>query len=102
MDEKVYSRSVTKQAMSGRVVDKRQIDRHFKLEELQKLYQYERADFSKRPQLQIPRDPIFTHLICKYQRNNLIYKYHSHDTLLEDKPEQGIKKSSFKILRNSI
>lgn len=38
MEEKVYSRSVTKQAMSFRVVDEQQIDRHYNLAELSELY----------------------------------------------------------------
>lgn len=38
MEEKVYSRSVTKQAMSCRVVDEQQIDRHFNMDELKELY----------------------------------------------------------------
>lgn len=38
MEEKIYSRSVTKQAMSYRVVDKQQIDRHFNMAELDELY----------------------------------------------------------------
>lgn len=38
MEEKVYSRSVTKQAMSFRVVDEQQIDRHYNMAELTELY----------------------------------------------------------------
>lgn len=40
MEEKVYSRSVTKQAMSFRVVDEQQIDRHYSMAELSELYTY--------------------------------------------------------------
>lgn len=40
MEEKVYSRSVTKQAMSFRVVDEQQIDRHYSMAELAELYTY--------------------------------------------------------------
>lgn len=38
MEEKVYSRSVTKQATSCRVVDKQQIERHYNMAELEELY----------------------------------------------------------------
>lgn len=38
MEEKVYSRSVTKQAMSCRVMDEQQIDRHYNMAELTELY----------------------------------------------------------------
>lgn len=40
MEEIIYERSVTKQAISCRVVDEHQIDRHYDLEELSKLYRY--------------------------------------------------------------
>lgn len=38
MEEKVYSRSVTKQAMSCRVMDEQQIDRHYNMADLTDLY----------------------------------------------------------------
>lgn len=38
MEEKVYSRSVTKQAMSFRVVDEQTVDRHYSMAELAELY----------------------------------------------------------------
>lgn len=40
MEEKVYSRSVTKQATSCRVVDKQQIERHYNMAELIELYRW--------------------------------------------------------------
>lgn len=89
MEEIVYSRSVTKQATSGRVVDKRQIDRHYKMEELTNLYKYNPPDYSKRQQPIPPDDDILKQLIMFYPQH-IIYKYHVHDSLLEDKPEQGL------------
>lgn len=38
MEEKVFSRSVTKEATSFRVVDKQQIERPFDMAELEELY----------------------------------------------------------------
>lgn len=38
MEEKIYSRSVTKQAMSYRVLDKQQIDRNYNMADLEALY----------------------------------------------------------------
>lgn len=84
----MYSRAVTKQATSGRVVDKRQIDRHYRMEELTNLYKYNPPDFSKREQFIPPEDVILKRLLYFY--HNLIFKYHCHDSLLEDKPEQGL------------
>lgn len=38
MEEKIYERSVTKQAISCRVVDEQQVDRHYNMAELSELY----------------------------------------------------------------
>lgn len=88
MEEKVYSRSVTKQAMSGRVVDKLQIERHYRLNDLSELYVLTRTDYTERPAPQIPSDNVLKLLI----RNHPLraFKYHVHDSLLENKPEQDL------------
>lgn len=88
MEEKVYSRSVTKQAMSGRVVDKLQIERHFTLEDLTKLYTLTKFDPSTRPAQIMPADDVLKYLLhnCPEQAFN----YHNHDSLLENKPEQDL------------
>lgn len=38
MEQKIYERSVTKQAVACRVVDEQQIDRHYNSAELTELY----------------------------------------------------------------
>lgn len=38
MEQKIYERSVTKQAVACRVVDEQQIDRHYNMAELTELY----------------------------------------------------------------
>ncbi|CAD7079720.1 unnamed protein product [Hermetia illucens] len=88
MEEKVYSRSVTKQAMSFRVVDEQQIDRHYSMAELSELYTLTKPDFQNRPVPPLPQDSILASLL----RNspNLVYKYHEHDSLLENKLEQEL------------
>lgn len=88
MEEKVYSRSVTKQAMSGRVVDKKQIDRHYELNELSELYTLTKTDISKRPKPSVPSDDILKYLL--HSHPGRAYKYHEHDTLLENKPDQDL------------
>lgn len=88
MEEKIYSRSVTKQAMSGRVVDKLQIDRHYRMDELSELYVLSRTDYSKRPPPRIPVDEVLKHLL--HNLPNQAYKYHDHESLLENKPEQDL------------
>lgn len=88
MEEKVYSRSVTKQAMSGRVVDKRQIDRHYKMSELSELYVLTKTDHNARPNPQMPADEFLKFLLHTYPKQ--VYKYHDHERLLENKPDQDL------------
>lgn len=40
MEQKMYERSVTKQAVACRVVDEQQIDRHYNMAELSELYRF--------------------------------------------------------------
>lgn len=94
MEEKIYSRSVTKQAMSGRVVDRLQIDRHYDINELSELYVLTKTDYKKRPQPQMPSDSILKYLV--YSRPLQAYKYHVHDSLLENKPDEGLNEDDIK------
>lgn len=88
MEDKIYSRSVTKQALSGRVVDTQQIDRHYSMAELHELYELTYTDYKKRPVPIKPEDDILTKLLDCSPR--LAFKYHQHETLLEDKPEEAL------------
>ncbi|KAL5279658.1 ATRX.2 family protein [Megaselia abdita] len=88
MEEKVYSRSVTKQAMSFRVVDEQQIERHYSMSELAELYTLTKPNYSERPVPTVPQDAILAYLIRN--QSNLVYKYHEHDSLLENKVEQEL------------
>lgn len=91
MEEKVYSRSVTKQALSYRVVDEQQIDRHYNMAELGELYCLSMPDFNKRPVPIRPADRLLATLV--HNLPNIIFKYHVHDSLLENKPEQHLSEA---------
>ncbi|XP_070134903.1 transcriptional regulator ATRX homolog isoform X5 [Drosophila bipectinata] len=87
MEEKVYSRSVTKQAMSFRVVDEQQIDRHYNMAELAELYTLSIPQSNERTMPLLPKDTVLADLL---RQTDLVYKYHEHDSLLENKVEQEL------------
>lgn len=88
MEEKVYSRSVTKQAMSFRVVDEQQIDRHYSFSELAELYNLSKLADQVRETPILPADDLLASLLRNHP--DCAFKYHEHDSLLENKPEQDL------------
>uniref|UniRef100_A0A182SWE7 Helicase C-terminal domain-containing protein n=1 Tax=Anopheles maculatus TaxID=74869 RepID=A0A182SWE7_9DIPT len=94
MEEKVYSRSVTKQALSYRVVDEQQIDRHYSYGELAELYTLTKLSEMTRETPILPADDVLASLLRTFP--NKILKYHEHDSLLENKPEQDLSEEEKK------
>ncbi|XP_053690658.1 transcriptional regulator ATRX-like [Sabethes cyaneus] len=94
MEEKVYSRSVTKQAMSFRVVDEQQIDRHYSFSELAELYSLSRVADQVRETPILPADDLLASLLRNFPA--CVFKYHEHDSLLENKPEQDLSEDEKK------
>lgn len=88
MEEKIYERQVTKQAISKRVIDEQQIDRHYNQNDLQELYRYDLEPDDERILPLLPKDRLFADMLRKFE--NMIYKYHEHDTLLENKEEETL------------
>lgn len=88
MEEKIYSRSVTKQALSGRVVDKRVIDGKFTKVELHELYTLTPTNYDARPLVLEPKDTILHELLFECPR--LAFQYHEHDTLLEHNQNEAL------------
>ncbi|XP_049533839.1 transcriptional regulator ATRX homolog isoform X1 [Anopheles darlingi] len=94
MEEKIYERQVTKQAISKRVIDEQQIDRHYKENDLQELYRYDVEPSEPRPTPNLPKDRLFAELLQRFDK--LIYKYHEHDSLLENKEEETLNEEERK------
>ncbi|XP_031623433.1 transcriptional regulator ATRX homolog isoform X2 [Contarinia nasturtii] len=88
MEEKVYSRSVTKQAMSCRVVDEQQCDRHYNMAELTELYTLTKPNMKDRQTPNVPKDDLLASLLMQFPQ--MVYKYHEHDSLLENKGEEEL------------
>lgn len=95
MEEKIYERQVMKQSISKRVIDEQQIDRHYNQNDLQELYRYDLEPDEERILPLLPKDRLFAELLKKYE--NLIFKYHEHDTLLENKEEETLNEEERKM-----
>jgi hypothetical protein len=94
MEEKIYERQVTKQAISKRVIDEQQIDRHYNQNDLQELYKYDLEPDDERILPILPKDRLFAEMLKKYE--DVIYKYHEHDTLLENKEGETLNEEERK------
>ncbi len=67
MEEKIYERQIIKEALSERVVDEHQLDRHFNAADLQELYRFcpDRLDDPDRKEKPTPNVPkVEVVLIC--------------------------------------
>jgi transcriptional regulator ATRX len=89
MEEKIYQRQVHKQSLSQRVIDEHQLDRHFTHSELSDLYKFEPDiyDADKETVFDLPFDDILKELLIECK--TWIASYHKHDSLLENKVDEG-------------
>ncbi|CAB3255914.1 unnamed protein product [Arctia plantaginis] len=94
MEEKIYERQVTKQAISKRVIDEQQIDRHYAENDLAELYKFEAQPAEPRPLPTLPKDRLFAEMLKEHEAQ--IYKYHEHDSLLENKEEETLSEEERK------
>ncbi|XP_044263251.1 transcriptional regulator ATRX homolog isoform X2 [Tribolium madens] len=93
MEMKIYERQVTKQAISKRVIDEQQIDRHYNQNDLAELYKFDPKP-GERPIPLVPKDVLLGELLQKFE--DRIYKYHEHQTLLENKEAEGLNEEERK------
>jgi len=95
MEEKIYDRQVTKQSLSARVVDEQQIERHFTMNELAELYEFIDEPLSAKPIPAVPEDRLLAELVDKHKE--LIWKFHHHDSLLENKVDENLTEAERKM-----
>ncbi|KAH8359796.1 hypothetical protein KR093_008879 [Drosophila rubida] len=88
MEQKVYERQVAKQATAKRVIDEQQISRHYNQTDLMELYTYELKPSAEREMPILPKDRLFAELLTEHE--NLIFKYHEHDSLLEQEEHENL------------
>ncbi|KAI8432367.1 hypothetical protein MSG28_004774 [Choristoneura fumiferana] len=94
MEEKIYERQVTKQAISKRVIDEQQIDRHYAANDLAELYKFEPEPPEPRPVPSLPKDRLFAEMLKDHEKQ--IYRFHEHDSLLENKEEETLSEEERK------
>ncbi|KAK9746131.1 SNF2-related domain [Popillia japonica] len=87
MEEVIYERSVTKLAVSLRVVDEHQISRHYKSNDLQKMYRFKIYTDEEKPIVKLPADEVLASILEKCKQ---IFKYHMHQDLLENRLEEQL------------
>ncbi|KAH8267177.1 hypothetical protein KR026_001972 [Drosophila bipectinata] len=88
MEQKVYERQVAKQATAKRVIDEQQISRHYNQTDLMELYTYELKPSMEREMPILPKDRLFAELLSEHEK--LIFKYHEHDSLLEQEEHENL------------
>lgn len=89
MEEKIYDRQISKLSIAKRVIDKHQIGRHYREEDLQQLYSIDSLDPPTRKHSCTPTgDDLLNSAFQKF--GDIVYKYHDHDSLLENVPEETV------------
>lgn len=68
MEEKIYERQVTKQAISKRVIDEQQIDRHYTESDLAELYIFCPEPEGPREVPKLPKDRLFADLMQQHDK----------------------------------
>lgn len=91
MEEKIYERQIIKQSLSFRVVDELSVGRHFRAQEVAELYTFEPDTCKDRSLPNMPKDKLFADIIN--ENLNLIVKYHEHDSLLENRPDESLSEA---------
>ncbi|XP_017052637.2 transcriptional regulator ATRX homolog [Drosophila ficusphila] len=94
MEQKVYERQVAKQATAKRVIDEQQISRHYNQTDLMELYSYELTPSSEREMPILPKDRLFAEILTEHDK--LIFKYHEHDSLLEQEEHENLSEEERK------
>ncbi|XP_013187647.2 uncharacterized protein LOC106132696 [Amyelois transitella] len=79
MEQKIYERSVTKQAVACRVVDEQQIDRHYNMQELTELYRFDESGAGVAGGVACGVRDV---ALLRVARLRALHAVHEHDSLL--------------------
>ncbi|KAF5307148.1 hypothetical protein FQR65_LT00664 [Abscondita terminalis] len=94
MEEVIYDRQVTKLATSGRVIDSLQITRHFKSNDLRILFTPKFIRDQVRPTPPLPADCVLAKVL---QSCTEIFRYHEHQSLLQNLPDENLNEDEMKL-----
>ncbi|CAG5036176.1 unnamed protein product [Parnassius apollo] len=87
MEQKIYERAVTKQAVACRVVDEQQIDRHYNMDELTELYKLDESGSGVASGVAVGVTDV---ALLRGARDAPLYAVHEHDSLLRGSAEQQL------------
>ncbi|XP_013137247.1 PREDICTED: uncharacterized protein LOC106102354 [Papilio polytes] len=87
MEQKIYERSVTKQAVACRVVDSQQIDRHYNMDELTELYKFDETGAGVESGVAAGVTDV---ALLRVARDAPLHAVHEHDSLLRDSHDQHL------------
>lgn len=96
MEEKIYQRQIAKESLSQRVIDEKQMERHFTDRELREMYEF-KPDIYDADNQQVPimpSDDLLKHLLSDCKK--WISRYHEHDSLLENLLDEGLSEEERK------
>ena len=88
MEQVIYERSITKMAVSHRVIDKHQISRHYNSSDLEKIYRRipETVNGSV---ISVPiRESVLLKVIK--ENGNIVYQVKDHASLFENRPDEEL------------
>lgn len=90
MEEKIYNRQVTKLSLAHRVIDEKQIKRHFTKMQLAELYVFKPTpEHSRKDALNQPKDNLLRKIFSRF--GHLIDGCIEHDSLLKDQVSRHFK-----------
>ncbi|XP_067945444.1 transcriptional regulator ATRX-like [Watersipora subatra] len=94
MEERIYERQIAKLSLSERVVDEKQIHRHFTANDLTELYNFKPATDEPNEIHAFPKDLLMADLLETH--GHLIRRVREHDSLLENKEEEKLSEEERK------
>ncbi|CAH2042167.1 unnamed protein product, partial [Iphiclides podalirius] len=87
MEQKIYERAVTKQAVACRVIDEQQIDRHYNMDELTELYKFDETGAGVAGGVAVGVTDV---ALLRVARDAPLHAVHEHDSLLRGSAEQQL------------